>query len=571
MVFPEWVHRRCRVALMTASSRRYTIAAVVLTIVGATFAFWPEPAVVPPRNTVDSNRPTIGSACRQVPEIAIAGADEPLLRHVLNRVGYGPRPGDVERLRQMGIAAYIDQQLNPGAADATLEEKLAEFETQGMSTAELAEAFYRPAVVARRTDQFLPRSTDDDPTANPAEPDPDGVQRRATRAYEELRQQKLLRAVASQWQLEEVLVDFWFNHFNVAARKGLVWLYLTEYERDAIRPHALGQFGDLLRSVAESPAMLFYLDNWLSSDPDGPLPQTAARDRDLGWSSRAVRTVLDLLSPGSRTVPDQLRQAIYERQRAPGVNENYARELLELHTLGVDGGYSQADVVEVARAFTGWTLDNPQERGGGFIFEPRIHAQGVKVVMGTTVPNGGQEEGLAILELLSRHPATAQLIATKLARRFVADDPPASVVDRAADCFLESGGQIRDVVRTILFSPEFLSPDAYGTKMKTPLEFVASAMRMVDADVQNVDALLRELRRLGMPPYEYQPPTGYPDRAANWINAGALLARMNFAVGMASNQIAGVSVDLTGQSEVRPAWTPEQLALAIGAPGFQRR
>ena len=558
-------------AIMTSARRRYALVAFALGVVGSALVLWPNAGEVNRGNTLVPSPVGNGSACRQVPETVITDPDERLLRHVLDRAGYGPRPGDLERLRHIGVAAYLDQQLNPvPTADAAIEATLAALETQRLSTPELARTFYEPLIIVRRTDQFLPRSLSGD-TMDTEDPDPGGVRERASRPYDELRQQKLLRAIHSQWQLQEVLVDFWFNHFNVAARKGPIWLYLTGYERDSIRPHVLGRFGDLLRSVAESPAMLFYLDNWLSTDPDGPDLFTVARDRDLGWSSRVIRGVLDLLSPRSNAVPDQLRRAIDERRRAPGLNENYARELLELHTLGVDGGYSQADVVEVARAFTGWTLDDPQGQAGGFVFEPRIHAPGPKPVMDTVVPEGGQDEGLAILEFLASRPATARLIATKLARRFVADDPPASVVDRAAACFLESGGQLRDVVRTILFSPEFLSPSAYGIKVKTPLEFVVSAVRMVDADVQDVEPLVGVLRRLGMPPYEFQPPTGYPDRADDWVNAGAALARMDFAVGMAANQISGVTVDAARLADILPTGTPEELALTLGAPTFQRR
>ena len=517
-----------------------------------------------------------GTVCDVGPEPRLANlADERMLRHVLDRVGYGPRPGDITQLRQIGVVAYLNQQLAPDTiVDDALGARLAAFETQRMSTAELVEKFFRPALMERRTDQFRPRSRADTTLAGAEEWDPTGVQRRARLPYEELRQQKLLRAVGSERQLQEVLVDFWFNHLNVAASKGQVWLYLTEYEREAIRPHVLGRFRDLLGAVAQSPAKVFYLDNWLSSDPDGPDPFTVARERDMGPSARIMRNLLDWLSPGPAAVPDQLRRAIYDRQRAPGFNENYARELLELHTLGVDGGYTQADVVEVARAFTGWTLDDPWGRGGGFVFEARIHTAGTKVVLDRVVGGGGMDEGLAILDLLASHPSTARLVATKLARRFVTDDPPASVIDRAAACFLESDGQLREVVRTILLSPEFLDAAAFGSKAKTPLEFVASAVRAVDADVQDVTSLLWALDELGMPLYEYQPPTGYPDRAEAWVDAGALLARMDFAVALVANQIGGVTVDAAARSAIAGlpvAATPEQAALGLGASAFQRR
>jgi uncharacterized protein (DUF1800 family) len=557
---------------VTLSSRRRAALAVAVGLVALVFMLRGGRATDAPEQQPGVVPQSSAMMCREGPEAVVVEPDERLLRHVLDRVGYGPRSGDIERLRQVGVVAYLTQQLTPDAIpDTALEARLSTFETQQMSTPELAEQFYRPAIIARRTDLFRPRAEEDGTITE--EPDPDGAQRRATLAYEELRRQKLLRAIVSERQLQEVLVDFWFNHFNVAAWKSPVWLYLTEYERDAIRPHALGRFRDLLGSVAESPAMLFYLDNWLSSDPDGPDAVTAARDRELGWSARVVRDLFGVLSPPSGEVPAQLRRAIYDRQRAPGLNENYARELMELHTLGVDGGYTQADVVEVARAFTGWTIDAPTEQGGGFVFEPRIHTGGKKLVLGTVVEGGGREEGLAILDLLARHPSTARLIATKLTRRFIADTPPLSVVERAAACFLESDGRIGDVVRTILYSPEFLSPNVYGSKVKTPLEFVLSAVRAVDADVQDVESLIRTLRELGMPPYEFQPPTGYPDRARDWVNAGALLARMDFAVALASNEVGGIDVRTDGGSAIddREVDTPRALALAIGSPRFQRR
>ena len=257
----------------------------------------------------------------------------------------------------------------------------------------------------------------------------------------------------------------------------MVWLYLTEYERDVIRPHVFGRFRDMLGAVAKSPAMLVYLDNWLSSNPGGPDPVAVSRDRQLGLLARAARGLQEVLAGPGSPLPTRLRRAVRRRERSPGLNENYARELLELHTLGVDGGYTQADVVEVARVFTGWTIEQPA--GGEFVFEPRIHAGGDKVVLGQVIPRGGQREGEQVLDLLATHPATARRIATKLVRRFVSDDPPPSVVDRAASCFLRSGGDLREVVRSIVTSAAFLDARAQRVKVKTLLEYVVSAVRAV--------------------------------------------------------------------------------------------
>ena len=354
--------------------------------------------------------------------------------------------------------------------------------------------------------------------------------RRERLLLEELGQQKLLRAVYSDRQLEAVLIDFWFNHFNVfAGKSGLIRPYLTGYERDAIRPHVLGKFRDLLGAVAESPAMLVYLDNWLNSDPNGPDPRALQRARQRAvFNPRRPRFgFTDPRGQLQRRGPQLLQPG-----RRGGLNENYARELLELHTLGVDGGYTQHDVVEVARAFTGWTIDALQQ-GGGFRFEPRLHDAGEKLVLGHTTEAGdGKDDGERVLDVLARHPSTAQFIATRLARRFVADDPPPALIERAAARFRETDGDIREVVRTIVSSPEFFSPSASRAKVKTPLEFVVSAVRITGAQTDNAQSLVRSLRELGMPPYFCQPPTGYDDTAEAWVNTGALLNRMNFAIAL---------------------------------------
>ncbi len=335
------------------------------------------------------------------------------------------------------------------------------------------------------------------------------MRRDARAEVEQLAEERLIRAAYSERQLEEVLVDFWFNHFNVFAGKGRTAVYLPEYERDAIRPHVFGRFRDLLEATAKSPAMLFYLDNWMSVDPQ-------AADRRVNAN-------------GKRR----------------GLNENYARELLELHTLGVDGGYTQKDVNEVARALTGWTMSLPDRTNPGdedFRFAPMFHDRGTKVVLGHTIKSGGGiEDGERVLDILASHPSTARFIATKLARRFISDNPPASLVTRAAARFRETDGNLREVVRAIVTSPEFFAADARQAKVKTPFEFVVSAVRATETEMTGARPLLKALRDLGMPLYGCQPPTGYDDTAETWISSGALVTRINVAQQIAGNRAAEIS------------------------------
>jgi uncharacterized protein (DUF1800 family) len=337
----------------------------------------------------------------------------------------------------------------------------------------------------------------------------------------DLSEGKLLRAVYSNRQLDEVLADFWFNHFNVYLDKGADRYLVTAYERDVIRPRVLGKFKDLLEATAKSPAMLFYLDNWQSVGPDAP----QARGK----------------------------------KGARGLNENYGRELLELHTLGVDGGYTQADVTEAARCFTGWTIFQPQ-RGGEFVFNKRVHDDGEKTVLGVKIPaGGGISDGEKVLDIVARHPSTARFISKQLAMRFVADDPPASLVDRMAETFRKTDGDLRAVMKTMLESREFFSEGAYRTKLKSPLEVVASAVRSVNGEVDYAFPLANQVAQLGQPLYRKQEPTGYSNSSQEWLNSGGLLARMNFGLQLADNKIPGVKVDAsTG-------------GIGLGSPEFQKR
>jgi uncharacterized protein (DUF1800 family) len=339
----------------------------------------------------------------------------------------------------------------------------------------------------------------------------------------ELAEAKLLRAIYSNRQLDEVMTDFWFNHFNVFIGKGPDRYMVSAYERDVIRPHALGKFKDILAATAKSPAMLFYLDNWQSVGPNSELALYGP-GRFAGRRGR---------------FPRPRPQA---KNRPSGLNENYAREIMELHTLGVDGGYTQKDVTELAKVLTGWTIEKPQ-LGGGFKFNERAHEPGPKYVLGRKIGEHGEKEGEEMLDVLAHHPATAKFISRKLAMRFVSDNPPQTLVDRMTDTFLKKDGDIREVLRTMFHSPEFWAADAYRAKMKTPFEFVASAVRASGADIQNALPLVGTLNRMGMPLYAMQPPTGYSMKAEAWVNSSALLNRMNFALQLASGKLPGTSLD----------------------------
>jgi uncharacterized protein (DUF1800 family) len=355
---------------------------------------------------------------------------------------------------------------------------------------------------------------------------------------------KLLRAVYSDRQLEEVLTDFWFNHFNVYIGKGADRYLVTSYERDVIRPHVFGRFKDLLVATAQSPAMLFYLDNWQSEGPDSPAAtgqaqkqaQTAARPRRVNgpFGTHPVSF------PGRQ--PQQPSAKPNQQKRRSGLNENYARELMELHTLGVNGGYTQKDVTEVARVFTGWTLQDPRE-GGGFVFKERLHEPGPKSVLGHKIKENGEKEGLQVLDILAHHPSTAHFISLKLAQRFVSDDPPPALVDQMAATFRKTDGDLREVMRTMLKSPQFWAPETYRAKVKTPFEFVVSALRATDSNVTETLPLLRTLNTMGMQIYGMQPPTGYSTKADAWVNSAALLDRMNFALSLVNNRIPGTVFD----------------------------
>jgi uncharacterized protein (DUF1800 family) len=400
------------------------------------------------------------------------------ITHLLNRIAFGPRLGLIERVQQIGPDRYLEQQLKPLPAE-------------------------------REPDRAKPQTTPE--AAAPAAGEgPDTPPRQILSA---LQAQKITRAVQSEWQLQEVMTDFWFNHFNVFWGKNADRWLTPAYEDEAIRPHVLGKFHQLLIATAKSPAMLVYLDNHLSS---------------------AIR----------------------------GINENYARELMELHTLGVNGGYTQKDVQEVARAFTGWSVRAPK-RGGQFMFRPRMHDDGEKIVLGHKISSGGMRDGEKVLEILAKHPSTARFISTKLLRKFVADDPPASLVTHVAETYNKTDGDIREMLHAIFTSKEFKAPEAAGAKTKTPFEYVVSAIRALDGATDGSQPLAQSIARMGQPLYQCQPPTGYPDRGDHWLGTGAVLERLNFAVALTAGRIQGTTVHFDEPVKA--------VVKRLGSPEFQMR
>ena len=413
----------------------------------------------------------------------------------LNRLGYGPRPGDLEKVGAMGVDAWIELQLHPDRIpDPALSDRLKTYPSLAMTGAQLMDAY--PNMQRKRRFGIF----------GDTKPPRDVVL--------EMSAAKVLRAEMSERQLQEVLTDFWFNHFNVSAAKNQDrWLFIP-YERDVIRPRVLGKFRDLLGAVAHSPAMLIYLDNYQSTI-DARYAPVGAQDDIAEMEGTMAKNVKG-------------------RQKL-GLNENYARELLELHTLGVDGGYTQKDVTELARILTGWTIEAPNKKNAAtvpdvqFRFNRRMHDPGGKVLIGEPYVWSGEAEGEKALDRLARDPHTAHFIALKLCRRFLADVPPEEVVARVAKRFHDTDGDLRETYRAIFAAPEFWQKRYFRSKVKTPLEFVASALRVTGAEVRDPAKVARLIDGLGMPLYRCEPPTGWPDREDAWVNAGALVARLKAA------------------------------------------
>ncbi len=444
--------------------------------------------------------------------------------HLLNRIAYGPRPGDVDRVLAVGIPKYIDQQLHPEQIpDTTLERRLGEFQILNHSPSQLAR-IQRAMLAEAQRHAERPRA---EPTARPA-------QDRLRALVKEFQTLPVLRAVLSERQLYEVMVDFWTNHFNVYMGKGHERVFMPSYLEETIRPNALGTFEELLVATAQSSAMLFYLDNYQSVAPGSRPPQ--ARRHSMNTMRRSTDTPDSPLSQRQRRA-DSIRARQVARFPT-GLNENYARELLELHTLGVDGGYTEQDVVHVARIFTGWSTR--VNRGGPMVFLPWAHDSGGKTVLGRVFPpHRGMEEGLELLRMLADHPATRRHVSAKLCARFVNDTPPRECVDEAAEAWERSDGSIREVVRAILVSDAFWDEPNRAAKFKTPLEFVASAFRILGADLDPLPDLATHVATLGQPLFWWGPPNGYPEDQASWMNAGSLVRRFVFAQMLATGRLPG--------------------------------
>ncbi|MGH9745458.1 MAG: DUF1800 domain-containing protein [Candidatus Acidiferrales bacterium] len=498
--------------------------------------------------------------------------------HALNRLGYGPRPGDVERIRAMGLEKWVEQQLHPESIDdAALEERLEQYSTLKQSSTKLLDEFpppgqavkregmtkdeYKERMQQKRQDalsQMLPTGNDNFDKANEQLAKLQGP----NRIIAELSMAKVDRAVYSQRQLEAVMEDFWFNHFNVFANKGADKWFVTAYVRDTIRPRTMGKFQDLLVATAKSPAMLSFLDNWMSADPAAFARMQAemqARRRHYQGVFVGGYPSTPGTFPGPAGTP-RGGLAPAKKKQDRGLNENYGREVMELHTVGVDAGYTQQDVIAMAETLTGWTVHEPR-RDPEFFFDERIHAKGKKVVMGRTFNYGGEKNGEEALKFLANHPATARMISMGLARHFVSDAPPPALIDRMAKNYEATGGDIRSLLKTMIYSPEFWSKEAYRAKVKTPFEMVASTARALNAEVPVTLPLAQWVGRMGEPLFLCQPPTGYSDKAETWVNTGALLNRLNFALAFAGDKMAGASVnlrELLGQ----PAAVDPNIALA---------
>jgi uncharacterized protein (DUF1800 family) len=511
----------------------------------------------------------------------------------VSRLTFGPRPGEVDRVNAMGTDRWIERQLSPDQiGDATLDGLLAELPVWSMQVKTLVDSFppqdifIRDLRVARgiAPNQQFQLSPDDSVALK-------AINTRANQLFNEFQAAKVLRAQMSERELVEVMTDFWENHFSVYVGKMPTRFTLLEYDRDVIRPHVLGKFRDLLGAVAHSAAMLYYLDNYQSVADSNHMTLPELR--------QAQRT-------GRRPV----------NHRRNGLNENYGRELLELHTLGVDGGYTQKDVIAVARALTGWTLDKPRE-GGGFIFREGQHDAEPKIVLGHVLPAGrGEEDGEEVLDIISRHPATAHHIAFELARRFVSDTPSAALVNRVAETYRRTDGDIREMLLTIFRSPEFFSRAAYRAKVKSPFELVLSTRRIMNASPDTSASTAYQIQRLGEQLFGHLAPNGWPETGDEWINAGSLLDRINFGVQAGAGrlrfapaeqwpgwallsampldrQVDGVvdqilggnaspetrSIMFKGQNPLAAANAPapvrpslkDLLGIALGSPEFQRR
>jgi len=466
-------------------------------------------------------------------------ADQQIIQ-ALNRLTFGPRPGDALKVRAIGLDKWIDQQLHPEKInDSAIDQFVARYPAINQDQDDLL-AQYTQQQRERR--EVKRERADSNMTAADSMALRQQLQQRGNltrQVVTQLQSSRVARAVASERQLQEVMTDFWENHFSIYAQKGGPEpYYLRDFDQNVVRPRALGKFRDLLEAVAQSPAMLFYLDN-ARSMADSTQPTLNARG---GLGGMRVVPLRRGGRGAMRTAEQMQRQQQQQQRKRPGLNENYGRELLELHTLGVDGGYTQQDVINVARAFTGWTI-KPPAQGGGFTFRPQVHDAGEKVVLGHKLAAGrGMEDAEDVLDILARSPATARYISFKLARRFVSDTPSKALVDHAAQVYLKTDGDIREVVRAIITSPEFFSQQAFRSKVKSPFEVVVSAMRALSAQPDSTPRSAQVIAFLGQPIFGHQAPNGWPETGESWMNTGAILNRINFGMAVAAGRLPGVDI-----------------------------
>ena len=503
-----------------------------------------------------AKKTAVASDVRELP------ADQQIIQ-ALSRLTFGPRPGDVLKVRAIGLDKWIDQQLHPDKIDDRANEQfVASYGILHQDQNDLLKQYAEEQRAKREVKRDKAAATDAaDSIAVRKERQQQMNGRR--QVVTELQSSRVARAVGSERQLQEVMTDFWENHFNIYMAKGAPEpYYLTDFDENVIRPHALGKFRDLLEAVAKSPAMLFYLDN-ARSMADSTRPTLAGGREAVGGRRVGIRRGIGGIF-GPMRVPVQRPPQQQQKQRQ-GLNENYGRELLELHTLGVDGGYTQQDVINVARAFTGWTI-KPPAQGGGFIFRPQVHDAGEKVVLGHKLAAGrGEEDAEDVLDMLAKSPATARFISFKLARRFVSDSPSKALVDRATQTYLRTDGDIREVVRTIVTSPEFFSQQAFHSKVKTPFEVVVSAARAMDAPPDSTVRSAQMIAYLGQPIFGHQAPNGWPETGDAWMNTGAILNRINFGMAAAAGRLPGIDIRaVPALDTIRSAPRDKQVDAVVG-------
>lgn len=497
--------------------------------------------------------------------------------HLLSRFTYGARPGDVDEVLNAGLEKWFLQQLSGALRDDSLENRLCNYDAIRLSNNEVMRIFSKNAQVLRMAirDGIIPKDSVNagDKKSYMAQLQ-DYMQKNGfkpqTELFRQLINQKILRASYSNNQLKELLTDFWFNHFNVSITKNSCAEFIPAYERDVIRPNVSGRFEDLLLATAKSPAMLMYLDNFSSSGVAENLPQPVNSQMRQRLAA-SMRMIKDTSSFQAKAL-----QKMQQNRKNQGLNENYAREVMELHTLGVEGGYTQADVTQAARVLTGWTVypmdngygsaiknmlesageENLKKRGfvheNDFLFAANRHDREEKTVLGKHFSsNGGYEEGIELLKMLAHHPSTAKFISGKIAVRFVSDTPPKQLVDRMAATFTEKGGNISEVLLSMVSSPEFWSREALREKTKSPFELAVSAVRSLNADIRQPFQLNIWINKMGQKMYFYQAPTGFPDKGQYWINTGSLLNRMNFGLALASQRIPGIRINLPALNKNR--------------------